>query len=182
MHQARLDRVVFMPAGDPWQKLGRRVSPGRHRLEMTRIAIAGVDGFAVDSREVDRGGLTYTVDTLATFPDDEELFLILGADAAMGLPTWNRVEEVLGRVTVIVAPRPGTDSRAVTDVVPDAIFLDMAVLEVSGTAIRRLSTSGQPYRFLVTPGVHRYAEEHQLYAHPREDDMVEAPLDTEERS
>ena len=76
---------------------------------MTRLAVEGVLGLEADDREVARGGLTYTVETLETFPDDEDLFLILGSDAAAGLRTWHRAEDVLGRVQVIVAPRRGTD-------------------------------------------------------------------------
>jgi nicotinate-nucleotide adenylyltransferase len=181
-HQAQLDRVLFMPAGDPWQKLGRRVSPGRHRLEMTRLAVAGVDGFEADSREVERDGLTFTADTLATFPDDEELFLILGADAASGLPSWERSDEVIARVTVLVAPRPGAPPEAVLEVVPEAVFLDMPLLEVSGTSIRAHAGRGGPYRFLVTEPVHAYAEANALYANPPGGDMVIPPQDTEEPS
>lgn len=171
-----------MPAGDPWQKLGRRVSADRHRLEMTRLAVGDVDGLEADDREVVREGLTYTVETLQTFPDDEELFLILGADAAAGLRTWDRSPEVLGRVQVVVAPRPGTDMAAVTEVVPDVHVLEMAHLDVSGTAIRHLAATGQPYRFLVTEPVHRYIEMHNLYAHARGGDMVESPSQPEEPS
>ena len=84
-----LDVVTFLPAGRPWQKAGLGVSPAAHRWEMTRRAVAGVGYFEADDREVARDGWTYTADTLATFPDDEELVLILGADAAAGLPTWH---------------------------------------------------------------------------------------------
>lgn len=181
-HQAELDRVLFMPAGDPWQKPGRRVSPGHHRLEMTRLAVADVDGFEADAREVERDGLTFTIETLATFPDDEALFLILGADAAVGLPTWERSEEVVSRVTLLVAPRPGTPAEAVLEVVPDAVFLEMPLLQVSGTSIRTLAAGGQPYRFLVTEPVHRYAEANALYTNSPGGDMVIPPQDTEEPS
>lgn len=139
---------------------------------MTQIAVSGVPEFEADDREVRRNGLTFTADTLATFPEYEELFLILGADAAVGLPTWHRFEEVVSRATIVVAPRPGTDSREVGAVVPGAVFLDMAVLEVSGTAIRHLASHGHPFRFLVTAPVHGYITEHRLYAHLQEDDMV----------
>lgn len=182
LYELGLDRVLFMPAGDPWQKLGRRVSADEHRLEMTRLAVAGVAGLEADDREVIRQGLTYTAETLLTFPDDEELFLILGADAAAGLGTWHRSAEVLARVQVVVAPRPGTDMAAVTKVVPDVHVLEMAHLEVSGTAIRHLVATGQPYRFLVTEPVHRYIETHNLYAHAAGGDMVESPSQPEEPS
>lgn len=182
MFQADLDRVLFIPAGDPWQKIGKQVSPGHHRLEMTRIATAGVEGFEVDAREVHREGLSYTIDTLESFPDDEELFLILGADAALGLPTWRNFGEVLARATVLVVPRPGTDSTAVLDVLPQTVFLDMNVLEISGTEIRRLAASGHPYRFLVTGGVHDYIESNNLYTEAEKDDRVQVQSEMEEPS
>jgi nicotinate-nucleotide adenylyltransferase len=182
LHQAELDQVLFIPAGDPWQKLGRRVSATEHRLEMVRLATAGVDGFRADDRETTRDGLTYTVDTLATFREDEELFLILGADAALRIPTWERHQEVLDRATILVVPRPGTDSTAVADILPDPVFLDMAVLEVSGTEIRAMVRSSSPFRFLVTDEVHRYIGENNLYAEADGADMVEGPTDMEEPS
>lgn len=182
LHQAELDQVLFIPAGDPWQKLGRRVSTTEHRLEMVRLATLGVDGFRADDREVTRDGLTYTVDTLATFPEAEELFLILGADAALHVPTWKRYQEVLDRATVLVVPRSGTDSTAVAEILPDSVFLDMAILEVSGSEIRAMARTGSPFRFLVSDVVHRYIVENNLYAEAGRADMVEGPTDMEEPS
>lgn len=182
LHQAELDQVLFIPAGDPWQKLGRRVSATEHRLEMVRLATLGVDGFRADDREVTRDGLTYTVDTLATFPEAEELFLILGADAALHVPTWKRYQEVLDRATVLVVPRSGTDSTAVAEILPDSVFLDMAILEVSGSEIRAMAWTGSPFRFLVGDVVHRYIVENNLYAEAGRADMVEGPTDMEEPS
>lgn len=182
LHQAELDQVLFIPAGDPWQKLGRRVSATEHRLEMVRLATLGVDGFRADDREATRDGLTYTVDTLATFPEAEELFLILGADAALHVPTWKRYQEVLDRATVLVVPRSGTDSTAVAEILPDSVFLDMAILEVSGSEIRAMARTGSPFRFLVGDVVHRYIVENNLYAEAGRADMVEGPTDMEEPS
>lgn len=182
LHQAELDQVLFIPAGDPWQKLGRRVSATEHRLEMVRLATLGVDGFRADDREATRDGLTYTVDTLATFPEAEELFLILGADAALHVPTWKRYQEVLDRARVLVVPRSGTDSTAVAEILPDSVFLDMAILEVSGSEIRAMAWTGSPFRFLVGDVVHRYIVENNLYAEAGRADMVEGPTDMEEPS
>ena len=177
-----LDRVVFMPAGVPWQKVGQEVSEAEHRLEMVRVAIDGIDGFEVDDREVSRDGPTYTMDTLESFPADEEIVLILGADAALGLPTWQRWEEVIERAQVAVVPRPGVDSMAVQGVLPGASFVDMAVLEVSGTDIRDMAAAGRPYRFLVTGPVYRYIEDHALYADRGDFDRVGDPSDQEQTS
>lgn len=182
LHQARLDRILYLPAGTPWQKSNRDVSPGKHRLEMTRLAIDEYEGFEVDDREVLRDGPTYTAETLDTFPQDEDLFLILGADAASRLRTWHRHEEVLSRVTVLVVPRAGTDLASVSREIPGAVFLDMAVLDVSGTDIRAMATEGRPFRFLVAEPVHEYIETHRLYAESREGDNVGTPQRMERSS
>lgn len=158
-HALRLDRVLIMPAGDPWQKSGRVVSPASDRLAMCRLAVADAEGIRVDEREVGRDGPTYTVDTLASFPEDEELFLILGADAASGLASWHRWESVVGRASIVIAPRPGVE-------IPDVeggIVLDTGLLEVSGTAIRKAVSEGGAWRFLVPPSVRDYISTHDLY-------------------
>ncbi|HWB90166.1 MAG TPA: nicotinate-nucleotide adenylyltransferase [Acidimicrobiia bacterium] len=170
LHQLDLDRVLVVPAGDPWQKSGRFISPAADRVEMCRLAVADVDEITVDTREAVREGPTFTVDTLATFPADEELFLILGADAAAGLATWHRWREVVERVTVAVAPRPG--AAALPAGLPSVEQVEMGLLEVSGTEIRERVRTGRPYRYLVTEPVHEYIESHGLYAEPAEEDMV----------
>lgn len=180
LYQASLDRVLFMPAGEPWQKGDRALSPARLRLEMTRLAIEGVSGFEVDEREIRRNGPTYTIDTLLTFPDDEELFLVLGADAAIGLPTWHRWEEVVARAGVLVAPRPGRDLAQVSATVPSATILDMAAMDISSTLIRAMVAEGRPYRFLVPPQVQRYIDTTDLYTQPGSGDRVGVANEQEE--
>ena len=160
---ADLDRVLFMPAGEPWQKGARDLIPAAQRLAMTKLAIEGTDRFESDDREIDRDGPTYTIDTLLSFPADEELFLILGADAALGLPTWHRWEEVTERAGILVVPRPGTDLAAVAATVPEARILDMSALDISSTSIRHLAALGRPYRFLVPSEVHRFIERNGIY-------------------
>ena len=160
---AELDRVLFMPAGEPWQKGDRDHTPAPQRREMTRLAIEGIDRFEIDDREIDRVGPTYTIDTLLSFPSDEELLLILGADAALGLPTWYRWEAVIERAGILVVPRPGTDVAAVARTVPAATILDMSALDISSTSIRALAASGRPYRFLIPPEVHGFIESTGIY-------------------
>jgi len=180
LFQADLDRVLFMPAGDPWQKDDRVLTPAWRRLEMAQLATMGVDGFEVDEREVRRDGPTYTIDTLHSFPDDEDLFVIMGADAASGFRTWHRWEDIVDRSTILVMPRPGTDPRSVGEAVPGALLLDMAPLDVSATAIRKMAGSGEPYRFLVHAAVYEYIEANHLYAQTRSGDRVGASYDQEE--
>ena len=171
-----------MPAGSPWQKSGSEVSAGEHRLAMTSLAIDDYEGFQVDDREVLRDGPTYTADTLETFPHDEEVFMILGADAASRLRTWERHEEVLSRAIVLVVPRPGTAMDVVLSELPEAIILDMPPLEVSGTHIRRMAREGRPYRFLVVEPVHDYIEDHELYTQAGGGDNVGVPERMEKSS
>lgn len=180
LYGAALDRVLFMPAGEPWQKGDRRLSAPEQRLEMTRLAIEGVVGFELDEREIHRDGPTYTIDTLLSFPPEEELFLILGTDAALGLPTWHRWEEVAGRASILIAPRPGFDGSGVLDIIPGARILDMAPLEVSSTRIRAMAGEGKPFQFLVTPPVYEYIVAKGLYTQAASSDMVEVAIEQEE--
>jgi nicotinate-nucleotide adenylyltransferase len=180
LHGAALDRVLFMPAGDPWQKEGRALTPAAQRLEITRLAIEGVDGFEIDERETRRDGPTYTIDTLNSFPSEEELFLILGADAAVGLPTWHEWEAVVERAGILVVPRPGFDPTRVSESAPTAKILDMAALDVSSTMIRAMAAEGRPYRFLVPARVHDYIETNDLYTQRGANDRVVTANEQEE--
>ncbi len=161
--QLGLDRVIFMPAGSPWQKAGRKVSAAHHRWEMSCRAVAGVGYFQADEREVHRNGWTYTADTLDSFGSDEELVLILGADAARGLPTWKRSADVLARARLAVVPRAGVERAEVDDVVKVDSWLEMPSLPVSGTDIRQRVQRGLGFRFLVTEAVYQYLGEQNLY-------------------
>jgi nicotinate-nucleotide adenylyltransferase len=181
LHAAELDRVLFMPAGDPWQKSDdRRITPAKTRVEMTRLAIAGKAEFEIDLREVHRDGPTYTIDTLLSFPDSEDLHLILGSDAAIGLPTWHRWEEVVERSRILVVPRPGYTMSEVTKGLPNAVALDMATLDISSTAIREMASEGRPYRYLVPAEVHELIEREGIYTQSPSGDMVRSAQDQEE--
>lgn len=130
---------------------------------MTSLATNGVDYFVADDREVHRQGWTYTVDTLDTFTVDEEIVLILGADAARGLPTWERSKDVLARADVAVVPRPGVDIEEVNKAVGTANWLDLPALAISGTAIRQRAATGLGIRFMVAEDVYRYIVQEGLY-------------------
>jgi nicotinate-nucleotide adenylyltransferase len=162
-HQLGADVVTFLPAGSPWQKASAGVSAAEDRWEMTRLAVAGVDYFEADDREVRRDGWTYTMETLESY-GDEEITLILGADAAAGLRTWERAAEVEARAMIAVVPRPGTQPAAV-DAAIDVPFtwLDVPLLDVSGTMLRERCRAGDSIRFLVREPVWRYVVERGLY-------------------
>lgn len=169
LHQLSLDRVLLIPAGDPWQKSDRVVTDARHRVRMCELAVSGVDGLEVDVSEVERQGPTYTIDTLESFDAAEELFLIVGSDAAAGLETWHRWPEVVSRAAMVIAPRPGSPPPDLVDARP----LEMGLLEISGTDIRDRVRRSAPYRYLVTKEVHSYIETHTLYADRDEGDIVD---------
>lgn len=160
-----LDVVTFLPAGAPWQKAGRQMTAAEDRWNMTVLALEGIDYFEADDREVRRDGWTYTVDTLRSFPDDEDLFLIVGADTARGIPTWHEADEVVRRATVVVIPRPGVEHADVDEALAGSRYewLDTPDVRLSGTMLRRRAAAGRSIRFLVREAVWRYVEENQLY-------------------
>jgi len=159
-----LDVVTLLPAGRPWQKAGLAVSGAGHRWAMTRRAVEGIGYFEADDREVTRDGWTYTADTLGTFPEEEELVLILGADAAAGLPSWQRPEVVLRRARLAVMARPGVERAAVEAAAGEVHWLRAPLLDISGTQLRARRRAGLSIRFLVPDLVLDYIESAGLYA------------------
>lgn len=162
-YQLGVDVVTWIPAGSPWQKASKGVTEARHRWEMTRLAVDGVDYFEADDREVRREGWTYTIETLESY-GDEDIILILGADAAAGLGTWHHGADVVKRARIAVAPRPGVD-RSVVERAVDTEFtwLDMPLLDISGTLVRERVRAGDSVRFLVRDAVWRYVVDNDLY-------------------
>ncbi|MDJ0953851.1 MAG: nicotinate-nucleotide adenylyltransferase [Acidimicrobiia bacterium] len=160
-----LDVVTFIPAGAPWQKADRKVTDADDRWNMTLLAVDGVPYFEADDREVRRDGWTYTVDTLRSFPEEEELFLIVGADTGRGIPTWNEAAEVIARATIVVIPRPGVERADVDEALSGAnhVWLDTPDVRLSGTMLRKQAGEGRSIRFLVPEQVWRYVEERRVY-------------------
>ena len=161
-HDLGLEAVTFMPAGAPWQKAGREVAAPEHRWAMTRLAVEGVDYFEADDREIRRDGWTYTIDTLDEFAGDD-IVLVLGADAAAGLASWHRFDQIIERVLIAVMARRGTDRDAVEATGARIAWLDVPELPVSGTMLRQRRAEGRSIRFLVRESVHAYIVEHRLY-------------------
>lgn len=158
-----LDVVTFITAGDPYQKAGDPISSRHHRWEMTKLGIDGVEYFEADDREVTRDGPSYMVDTLATFPDDAEIYLILGADAAAGLPTWHRWEQVVERATVAVISRPGVAEEEVAATGVPYLWLDTPGIPISSTMLRARVAAGRSLRFFVPELVWEYVQREGLY-------------------
>jgi nicotinate-nucleotide adenylyltransferase len=170
--QLELDQVLVIPAARPPHKQVEEEPGPEHRLELCRRAVKGDPRLEVSPVEMDRPGLSYTVDTLELLHSqapDNELFLIVGGDVAAGLPGWHEPERVLSLARLAVAKRRGT-SR---DVVDEALaslpggertqFFRMPRVGISSTFVRRRVRSGEPIRYLVPDAVAQYIEEHRLY-------------------
>ncbi|MGH9232771.1 MAG: nicotinate-nucleotide adenylyltransferase [Acidimicrobiales bacterium] len=155
-HELRLDRVLLVVNDQPWQKLGtREISPAVDRYAMVEAAVGSVEGLEASRLEIDRGGLSYTADTLATLLDEDparELFVVLGSDAAAGLATWERADEVRSCSTIVVVERPGARTAE-----PPAewswVRVEVPRLEVSSTDLRARVADGRPLDYLLTPEV-----------------------------
>jgi nicotinate-nucleotide adenylyltransferase len=170
-----LDKVTLIPAGLPPHKPVEDEPGAEHRLELCRLAVAGDDRFSVSDLELRRDGPSFTVDTLELLrsqsPSDD-LFLILGADVAAGLPKWREPERVLELATVAIAKRRGTAKEAVQEALAQlkggerARFFQMPRIGISSTMVRRRVRAGQPIRYFVPDGVMHYIETHGIYRSP----------------
>lgn len=166
-HALGLDRILLVVAAEPWQKVGSRaVSPAEDRFAVVEAAVAGIAGLEASRIELDRGGPSYTADTLAALSTPgRELALVLGADAAAGLRTWERVDEVGTLARLVVTTRPGSGRPAVpagwrVD------FVEVPALDVSSTELRDWAATGRPLDVLVPPAALREARRRGLYPGP----------------
>lgn len=154
-HALDLDLVVMMVANVPWQKEGTRaITPAADRLAMVEAAVREVPGLRPGREEIDLGGPSYTADTLRVLAEEypaAELFTVIGDDAAAGLRTWTRWEEVVERSQLVVVDRPGEAVALDADL--DWIRVEVPRLEVSSTDLRARFTDGRPLDYLVTQPV-----------------------------
>jgi nicotinate-nucleotide adenylyltransferase len=164
-YELDLDVVVLMVANVPWQKAGSRpITPALDRLAMVAAAVADVDGLEAGRLEIDLGGPSYTAVTLAALAEQHpgaELFTIVGDDAAAGLATWDRWEEVVERSRMVVVDRPG--EAVELDPQLDWIRIEVPRLEVSSTDLRARFSDGRPLDYLVTDEVLDVIAARRLY-------------------
>jgi nicotinate-nucleotide adenylyltransferase len=164
-HALQLDLVILMVANVPWQKEGTRfITPAADRLAMVEAAVADVPGLVPGRYEIDQGGNSYTADTLAALGQEypgADLFTIVGDDAAAGLRTWSRYDEVVALSHLVVIDRPG-DQVELPDAI-DWIRVEVPRLEVSSTDLRMRFTDGRPLDYLVTQPVLNVIESRSLF-------------------
>jgi nicotinate-nucleotide adenylyltransferase len=168
-----LDRVLLLPVHTPPHK-EMQADPGPQvRLELCRLAVGDAAGIDVSAHEIDRGGRSYTVDTLRALHDarpEDDLTFIAGADQAAGLPGWREPAAVLELAALAVAERESTSSDDVLDElyglpgVPERVsFFPMPRIDISSSLIRRRVAEGRPIRWLVPDAVERAIAERGLY-------------------
>ncbi len=165
-HALELDRVLMVVANQPWQKHARAVTPAPDRFAVVEAAVTSVDGIEASPMEVERGGPSYTADTLddlSRHDPDAELFLVIGADVADDLDTWERVEAVRERVTLVVVNRPGVrPTKPLSDW--KAVSVEIPALDISSTDLRARAADGRPLDFLVPEPAVRLIRQRGLYA------------------
>jgi nicotinate-nucleotide adenylyltransferase len=176
--QLKLEKVVFMPVGQaPHREL--QDDPGAEvRLEMVELAAGGDARFAISRAELDRPGPSYTADTLHELRENatnDELVLILGGDQAAALPSWHEPETVLSLATVAVVERSNWSRNAIGIKIgrlrgAERIrYLDMPIIQISSSAIRRRVSEGKPIRYLVPDKVANYIGANGLYGAEKAD-------------
>lgn len=164
-HALELDWVVLMVANDPWQKTGHRaVTPAVDRLAMVEAAVGDVPGLKAGRDEIDRGGPSYTADTLtglASRYPGVALFTVVGDDAASGVASWERFDEVRRLSTLVVVDRPGCQTPV--DASLGWVRVESPRLEVSSTDLRARCGDGRPLAFLVPDAVLSVIASRALY-------------------
>jgi nicotinate-nucleotide adenylyltransferase len=172
--------VLFVPAGQPWLKSDRNITPAVHRVEMVRRAIADNPHFKLCTLEIDRHGPSYTVDTLTMLRkqlgSEASLFFILGRDTLAELPLWKEPQKLAQLCRLVVAPRlvlseaEGSSTKdlkhletAIPGLLDKVIQLDMPVIGISSSEIRQRIAQGLSIRYLVPPEVEKYITEHKIY-------------------
>jgi nicotinate-nucleotide adenylyltransferase len=170
--QLGLDQVVFMPVAVPPHKEAREDPGAAARVELCRLAVGDDDRLAVSTLEVDRGGASYTVDTLRLFHDleaEHDLIFIVGGDMAQSLPAWREPEAILQLARLAVAEREGVRREDIARRLEPlhagdrVLFFDMPRIDLSSSAIRRRVAEGRPIRYLVPDAVATAIAERGLY-------------------
>jgi nicotinate-nucleotide adenylyltransferase len=163
-----LDEVVFVPTGEPWQKSEREVSPAEHRYLMTVIATASNPRFTVSRVDIDRPGLTYTIDTLRDLSKERpgtQFFFITGADALEQILSWKDSEELFELAHFVGVTRPGHRLDGAGLPADRVSLMEVPAMAISSTACRARVVADQPIWYLVPDGVVQYIAKHHLYRH-----------------
>lgn len=172
--QLGLEKVLFIPAGQPWLKADKEITPASHRLKMLNLAIDGNPYFEISTIEVDRTGPSYAVDTLAALRQKlgkkAELSFLMGWDSLDELPLWKEPGKLVQLCHIVAFPRSGYErpnlsalEKSIPGVSLRVIWLEVTPVDISASDIRDGVAKGLPIGHLVPEVVARYIEEHKLY-------------------
>lgn len=171
-----LDRVVFIPTMISPHKADDAVTPAAHRLAMLREGVKSNPFFQVSDMEVERGGVSYTVDTLRALAEahrSDQLYLLIGADNLIEFRTWKEPAEIVRLARLVVMNRPGFPSAQRDPELPENIIqCPVPSIDISATEIRQRVVNGLTISNLVPPGVARYIGRHRLYREGRDDSVL----------
>jgi nicotinate-nucleotide adenylyltransferase len=162
----RLDEVVFVPTGRPWQKDDAEVSPAEHRYLMTVVATASNPRFTVSRVDIDRPGPTYTIDTLRDLHHgrpEAEMYFITGADALAQILSWKDVDELWSLAHFVGVTRPGHTLSDIGLPQDRVSLMEVPAMAISSTDCRNRVRAGEPVWYLVPDGVVQYIAKHRLY-------------------
>ncbi|MCL4378081.1 MAG: nicotinate-nucleotide adenylyltransferase [Actinobacteria bacterium] len=178
LSQFQLDKVIFIPSGDPPHKNFREEETAEHRYLMTVIATSANRNFFVSRMEIDRKGKTYTIDTMRElkkiYGETAKLYFVTGADAILEILTWKKTEEIIQLCSFIAATRPGYNISKIQELKiklfdktknnAEKIFvMEVPALAISSSDIRKRVKEGRPIDYLVPEGVSNYILKHGLY-------------------
>lgn len=164
-----LDRIIFIPTAAPSYKKETRISPAEVRAEMVKLAVGNCPYFEVSDIEIQRGGVTYTVDTIRWFMESEEwrgeeLYFIIGGDSLLDLGTWKDSEEILEKIQTLVVARPGYDvNQSEWRFREKVTMVNVPLVDISSTEIRGRVQDGKSIRYWVPEKVESYILRKGLY-------------------
>ncbi len=176
-----LEKVVFVPCFLPPHKDAADIAEAGHRAAMARLATAGNPRFEVSTLEIDRGGKSYTIDTVRHFKESSgekaQIYFLVGADMLKGISTWKDIEGLLRICRIVVVPRPGYDltqalnyrflaaenADLATGLLENIVVQEAALLGISATDIRRRVREGKSIKYLLPDAVEQYIREQRLY-------------------
>ncbi len=167
--ELQLDKIIFIPAGDPPHKQENNITPIRHRLTMVSLAIAANERFSLSDIEVKKAGKSYTVETLRTlqnhFPPQINLFWIIGSDSLFDLPNWFQPDEIVKLAQIVVYPRPAYSvDEAAARFKDRVLYVDSPLIDISSTLIRERIRQEKSVRYLLPESVFNYIRRENLYS------------------
>lgn len=162
LHQLHLDEILFIPDNQPPHKTKKTALPASERVAMLAAALEGQKGFALDLTEIQRGGISYTIDTVKSLQQqhpDTDYYVIIGADMVADLPNWHAIDELSHLIKFVGVRRPGVQVSAAYPI----IWVDAPLLAISSSQIRHMCACHQSIRYLVPQLVAEYIQEKGLY-------------------